>query len=74
MAVSQLPQAPYRQDRRIYPTPIIGDVLFSEVRDCTRSEIPEYGTLHPNPKKWPDHKLVYVKPVDIERDGIFEFF
>ena len=74
MAVSQLPQAPYRQDRRIYPTPIIGDVLFSEVRDCTRSEIPEYGTPHPNPKKWPDHKLVFVKPVDIERDGIFEFF
>ena len=74
MAVSQLPQAPYRQDRRVYPTPIIGDVLFSEVRDCTRSEIPEYGTPHPNPKKWPDHKLVFVKPVDIERDGIFEFF
>jgi hypothetical protein len=74
MAVSQLPQAPYRQDRRIYPTPIIGDVLFSEVRDCTRIEIPEYGTPHPNPKKWPDHKLVFVKPVDIERDGIFEFF
>jgi hypothetical protein len=74
MPISQLPQAPYRQDRRIYPTPIIGDVLFSEVRDCTRSEIPEYGTPHPNPKKWPDHKLVFVKPVDIERDGIFEFF
>lgn len=74
MAVSQLPQAPYRQERRVYPTPIIGDVLFSEVRDCTRSEIPEYGTPHPNPKKWPDHKLVFVKTVDIERDGIFEFF
>ena len=74
MAISQLPQAPYRQDRKIFPTPIIGDVLFSEVRDCTRSEIPEYGTPHPNPKKWPDHKLVFVKPVDIERDGIFEFF
>lgn len=74
MAISQLPQAPYRQDRRIYPTPDSGDVLFSEVRDCTRSEIPEYGTPHPNPKKWPDHKLVFVKTVDIERDGIFEFF
>jgi hypothetical protein len=74
MAVSQLPQAPYRQDRRIYPTPDSGDILFSEVRDCTRSEIPEYGTPHPNSKKWPDHKLVFVKPVDIERDGIFEFF
>jgi hypothetical protein len=74
MAISQLPQAPYRQDRRVYPTPDSGDILFSEVRDCTRTEIPEYGTPHPNPKKWPDHKLVYVKTVDIERDGIFEFF
>lgn len=74
MAVSQLPQAPYRQDRKVFPTPIVGDVLFSEVRDCTRIEIPEYGTPHPNSKKWPDHKLVFVKTVDIERDGIFEFF
>ena len=74
MAVSQLPQAPYRQDRRVYPTPDSGDVLFSQVKDCTRTEIPEYGTPHPDTKKWPDHKLVFVKPVDIERDGIFEFF
>lgn len=69
-----LPQAPHRQDRRIFPTPLIGDVLFSEVRDCNRILIPEYGTPHPDAVKWPDHKLVYVKSVDIERDGIFEFF
>ena len=74
MAISQLPQAPFRQDRKIFPTPIIGDVLFSEVRDCNRILIPEYGTPHPDANKWPDHKLVYVKSVDIERDGLFEFF
>ena len=74
MPVSALPQAPFRQDRKIFPTPIIGDVLFSEIRDCNRILIPEYGTPHPNTNKWPDHKLVYVKTVDIERDGLFEFF
>ena len=75
MAVSQLPQAPYRQDRKIFPTPIIGDVLFSEVRDCNRGNpFPEYGTPYPNANKWPNHKLVYIKPVDIERNEIFEFF
>lgn len=75
MAVSQLPQAPYRQDRKIFPTPIIGDVLFSEVRDCNRGNpFPEYGSPYPNAAKWPDHKLVYIKPVDIERNEIFEFF
>jgi hypothetical protein len=75
MPVSQLPQAPYRQDRKIFPTPIIGDVLFSEVRDCNRGNpFPEYGSPYPNANKWPDHKLVYIKPVDIERNEIFEFF
>ena len=74
MAVSQLPQAPYRQDRKIFPTPIIGDVLFSEVRDGNRTNLPEYGTPHPNTAKWPHHKLVFIKPVDIERNEIFEFF
>ena len=76
MAVSQLPQAPFRQDRKIFPTPIIGDVLFSEVRDCNRGKdpFPEYGTPHPNADRWPNHKLVFIKPVDIERNEIFEFF
>ena len=74
MPVSQLPQAPYRQDRRIYPTPDSGDVLFSQVKDCSRSDIPAYGTPHPDSAKWPYHKLVFVKTVDIERDGLFEFF
>jgi hypothetical protein len=74
MAVSPLPQAPYRQDRKVFVTPIIGDVLFSEVRDCSRVEIPAYGTPHPNAKKWPSHKLAFVKTVDIERDCLFEFF
>ena len=58
----------------MFPTPLIGDILFSEIRDCNRILIPEYGTPHPDTNKWPDHKLVYVKTVDIERDGIFEFF
>ena len=74
MAISQLPQAPYRQDRRLFPTPLTTDVLFSEVRDCTRNAFPAYGTPHPNETKWPHHKLIFIKTVDIERDGIFEFF
>jgi hypothetical protein len=53
---------------------LIGDVLFSEIRDCNRILIPEYGTPHPDTNKWPNHKLVFVKPVDIERNEIFEFF
>ena len=74
MPISALPQAPFRQDRKVFPTPLITDVLFSEIRDCNRSEFPEYGTPHPNANKWPHHKLVFIKPVDIERNEIFEFF
>jgi len=74
MPVSQLPQAPYRQDRAVFPTPLTTDVLFSEVRDCTRASFPAYGTPHPNAAKWPNHKLIFIKTVDIERDGIFEFY
>jgi hypothetical protein len=74
MPISQLPQAPYRQDRKIFPTPLVTDILFSEVRDCNRTEFPEYGTPHPNAAKWPHHKLIFIKSVDIERDGLFEFF
>jgi len=49
--------------------------LFSEIRDCNRGNaFPEYGTPHPNAQRWPDHKLVFIKPVDIERNEIFEFF
>lgn len=74
MAISQLPQAPYRQDRKTFPTALSTDVIFSEIRDCSRIDFPEYGTPHPSATKWPDHKLVFIKTVDIERDGIFEFF
>lgn len=75
MAVSKLPLSPYRQDTRVFPTPLTSDVLFSELRDCTRSEIPAYGTAHPDSRKWPDHKLVFVKQVEADqREGLFEFF
>lgn len=74
MAISQLPQAPYRQDRKTFPTALSTDVIFSEIRDCSRIDFPEYGTPHPSATKWPDHKLVFIKPVDIERNEIFEFF
>lgn len=69
-----LPSAPKRQDTKVFPTPLIGDVLFSQIEDCTRREFPAYGTPHPDTAKWPDHKLVYIRPVENERDGIFEFF
>lgn len=69
-----LPQAPKRQLTKTFLTPIVGDVLFVQIEDRSRADIPEYGTPHPDVAKWPNHKLVFVRPVDNERDNIYEFF
>jgi len=71
-----LPLAPFRQDKKLFPTPVVGDVLFYELRDCTRIDLPEYGTPHPNTSKWPDHKLVFIAEENDNggREGIFRFF
>jgi hypothetical protein len=70
-----LKTAPYRQKDKIFLTPIIADVLFSETVDCTRKEIPPYGTAHPDKSKWPHHKLVFVQAEEQSgRDEVFIFF
>lgn len=69
-----LPQAPKRQDTKTFPTPIVGDVLFSQIEDRSRATFPAYGTPHPDSAKWPNHKLVFIRPVENARDNIYEFF
>lgn len=69
-----LPQAPKRQDNKVFPTPIVGDILFSQIEDRSRATFPAYGTPHPDSDKWPNHKLVYIRPVENARDNIYEFF
>ncbi len=56
--------APKRKRIINQPTPLIGDLLFYELVHPDRLETPEYGTAHPDTVRWPDHKLVYVKPID----------
>lgn len=67
--------APYRQDKKSFVTPSVTDIVFYETRDCARVDFPEYGTPHPNSKKWPNHKLVFItEDTDTNRDGIFRFW
>lgn len=72
-----MPSVPssHRQQTKFFPTPLIGDVLFSERVVCQTKNVPAYGTAHPNTARWPDHKLVFAK----ERDepgsqDTFDFF
>lgn len=48
-------------------TPLIGDLLVSETVDtkvAINATYPAYGTPHPNPVKWPDHKFCWAEPGD----------
>lgn len=55
---------PYKQVK-IYPTPEVSDLLFYEIRHSDLPSFntpPEYGTAHPDVRKYPHHKLVFVEP------------
>jgi hypothetical protein len=58
--------SPQRQSVVTFPTPNVNDILFFETVDADRigTEVPEYGTKHPDYKKWPDHRLVHVEAAD----------
>lgn len=65
----------HRQRTSFYPTPLIGDVLFSERVVCQTKAVPVYGTAHPNSARWPNHKLVFVKErPEPESVDTFDFF
>lgn len=55
---------PVRQQLKSFPTPRIEDILFWETKECSRVEIPEYGTPHPDANKWPNHRFSLAEPLD----------
>ena len=58
--------SPHRQSVLTFPTPNVRDILFFETVDAERvgSDVPEYGSSHPDFKKWPDHRLVHIETAD----------
>jgi|TARA_R110000822_G_scaffold160456_2_gene300632 hypothetical protein len=58
--------SPQRQSVVTFPTPNVNDILFFESVDAERigTDVPEYGSKHPDYKKWPDHRLVHVEAAD----------
>jgi hypothetical protein len=67
--------SPQRQSVVTFPTPNVNDILFFESVDAERvgTDIPEYGSKHPDYKKWPDHRLVYVQSVD-EQSRYYRYY
>lgn len=55
---------PQRQHLKAYPTPKVADVIVRDTRENTRFTIPAYGTAHPDAARYPNHKLVHIKPMD----------
>lgn len=64
-----------RQRSTILPTPLVGDVIFSErVVNQTRN-VPAYGTAHPNATRWPNHKLVFARErQEPEAQDVYDYF
>ena len=58
--------SPQRQTVVTFPTPNVNDILFFETVDAERigTDVPEYGTKHPDYQKWPNHRLVHVETAD----------
>lgn len=51
----------------VYPTPVISDVIFYEMRESrlpVHQTPPDYGAPHPDVNKYPKHKLVHVTAAD----------
>ena len=67
--------SPQRQSVVTFPTPNVNDILFFESVDAERvgTDIPEYGSKHPDYKKWPDHRLVYAQSVD-EQSRYYRYY
>jgi len=75
MPISAKNLAPNRQRVLTFVSPSVEDILFVETVDAQRvgAEIPEYGTPHPDTKRWPDHELVLVKTAD-EQGLFYQYF
>jgi hypothetical protein len=63
--------SPQRQSVVTFPTPNVNDILFFETVDAERvgSDVPKYGSSHPDYKKWPNHRLVHVEAADDQRQN-----
>jgi len=52
---------------KTFPTPNVSDLLFYEhhkVSEYQEKPYPAYGTAHPQPSVYPNHKLVLIEPAD----------
>ncbi len=58
--------APQRQVVLTFATPSVADILFYETVDGQRigTAVPDYGTPHPDSRRWPNHKLVFIQNDD----------
>lgn len=58
--------APQRQTVLTFASPSVADILFYETVDGQRigTAVPDYGTPHPDTRRWPNHKLVFIQNDD----------
>ena len=59
-----------------YPTPLIGDVVFYEVKDLSKEKSTgtNYGDPHPDSGRWPNHNLVSIQSLSAQGDQVYVLF
>lgn len=67
--------SPQRQRILTFPTPNVNDILFfeTEYANLIGKDVPEYGSKHPDFRKWPDHRLVFIETPD-EQNTLYRFY
>jgi len=66
---------PQNQPLQAFPTPNVGDVLIYVIVDSKSgpfSKVSEYGSAYPNKAQYPEHKLVFISPID--EDGNRKYY
>ena len=67
--------ASVRQSEKMFVTPLVGDVLFSERWVGQSRDVPAYSTAHPNTTRWPNHKFVFAKERgEPDAQDVYDFF
>ena len=71
-----MPLSPQRQRHTIYVSPRNEDFLFYEIQDAQRVQqgIPEYGSPHPDYKKFPNHVFAQAMQADEEGQAYYYYY
>lgn len=74
MPISLSELSPIRQRLLSFVSPSVADFIVSQTVDTSRTEIPQYGSAHPDSVNYPNHKFCFAQPAVDEQGKLFRFY